>query len=960
MALGADTLDAANLPLALTQPAASPEERATGLARELEPGTRIGRYVVLKKLGSGGMGVVYAAYDEELDRRVALKFLQPELRGSLGPVAAMQRLQREAQVMAKLSHPNVVAVFDVGTFQESIFLAMEFVDGLGMRSWLESKTRTIREIVSTYVQAGRGLEAAHAAGILHRDFKPENAIVDLTNRVRVLDFGVACIDDSSDSTRDISLEVTRAAHSSSSFPSLGRLTSEGELVGTPAYMAPEQLCSERVDARSDQFAFSVALYEALYGQQPYDGTTLSDLVANVKSGRVRPPPSGKKVPRRIRSALLRGLRPEPNERFASMGDLLAELEKEIAVRPTIVVGLGALAVGVVTLLFLALKPAHPALCRGAEQEVAESWGDRQRADVERALVATGSPRAHDVWQRIRPTLDEYAASWATMRTQSCEATRVRGVQSDEALDLRAACLDQRQQELTATVSVLESADVKVLDRAVAMVRGLPDIAQCADVTSLRTPFAEPRDPAKRKMVESVRSDLAQAATLVRARKYDEAEAIARKGEADARTAENRPLEALGSFFVGSALAAKGKDEEARTSLLAAAIEANVARDDVTEARAWTSLVSTVGYNLGRSDESELYARLAGAAVERAGSTDALRATLDRIRANVYFGKGELGKAQRLFQESVDLSPKNSLETARSQVDLADIEALRGKIREVIPVYEVAIAQVTAIEGEGSPPSGVLLIDYVEALVALGEDDLAVQSARRGLAALHEGDFGHARMHLLLAFALLGRDDVASAKNEAAAAFAEYDSTSGPDSPRRAVAYAGWACELARHHLCDDSLPMADRTIAILSKKDVEKRSLRDAQEARALCLDRTGHAKDGSALGTLALKAEDQESASSHGLVAALLAVGEGALGAGDPQSAIRALERGAGVAESIDGYVELRADTHLALARALLAARRDIPRARSLADRAADEYGSTHLPALLATARAVATPTRP
>ncbi len=944
-------------PLARTEVASV--DPAGPIAQELPAGTRIGRYVVLRKLGSGGMGVVYAAFDEELDRRVALKFLQAEMRGSLGSGAAMLRLQREAQVMAKLSHPNVVAVFDVGTFEGQVFLAMELVDGLNLRSWLEAKPRSAREIVAAYLQAGRGLEAAHAAGILHRDFKPDNVIIDATGRVRVLDFGVARIDDSVGSVRDVSLALTEVAPRSP--PVLGPLTTEGELVGTPAYMAPEQLQGKRVDSRSDQFAFCVALYEALYGVRPHDGATLRDLIANVSSGRVKAAPGGggRKVPRGIRNVLLRGLRPKPDERFASMGDLLAALEKQITVRRSVLLGAAALVAGAAALL-VALRPARPALCVGATQEIAKSWGDKERTDVERAFLLSKNPRARDVWERVRPALDDYATKWAAMRTESCQATRVRGVQSDEALDLRTACLDQKQRELSATVGLFATADAKIVDRAVSMVRDLPDIASCADVASLRTPYAEPKDPGKKKAVDAIRADLAQAAALLRARKGPEAEAISREAARAARDAESRPLEALATYEIGAALAAHGKDEEARASFIDAAVEASSARDDVTEAMAWTALIKTVGYDLGHSDEADLYSKLAGSAVERTGSKDALLAHLVENRADVLFSKGEIEKSQALYAEVLEISKRafgeDDERTAHAEIDLADFDAVRGRARDALPLYESAVAKVAAIQGEGSPTLGVVLIDYTEALVEVGDYDLALKNARRALSALAEGDVAHAPMRLMLACALLGRGEVAQAKAEATGAFTEYELTSGADSPRKATARSNWAQQLVRRHFYDDALREADMAIALLANRGLEKDALRAAREARARCLSRTGHPAEGLALGAAALAEEDKESQPQDGsLVTALLAVGEGALGTKDVTRAITALERGALVAERFQGGVEERADMHLALARALLASHGDVARARSLAERAAREYDETKLSEEAATARALA-----
>ncbi len=211
---------------------------------------RIGGFVVLRKLGEGGMGVVYAAYDEELERKVAIKLLRTDFSGeqqSLGQA----RLLREAQAMAKLSHPNVAQIYAVGETSGAVFIAMEFVSGGNLREWMERATRPWRAVLAAYLQAGEGLAAAHAAGIVHRDFKPDNVLMGEDQRVRVVDFGLA-------RPGDVALELMISApgnSASGSFPGV-ELTQQGAFIGTPAYMAPEQHKREPADAQSDQFSFS--------------------------------------------------------------------------------------------------------------------------------------------------------------------------------------------------------------------------------------------------------------------------------------------------------------------------------------------------------------------------------------------------------------------------------------------------------------------------------------------------------------------------------------------------------------------------------------------------------------------------------------------------------------------------------------------------------------------------------
>lgn len=282
---------------------------------DLSPGTHVGRYVIDATIGRGAMGVVYAAHDPDLDRKVALKLLHTGAHSAAHDMRT--RLLREAQAMARLSHPNVITVHDVGSFGGQLFVAMEYVAGGTLRSWLAGG-RSVDEILAVFRRAGSGLAAAHAAGLVHRDFKPDNVLVGEDGRVRVTDFGLARADDADGSPPDDAVADTR--------PLTMTLTRTGTLLGTPAYMAPEQLRGAVADARSDLFSFSVALYEALYERRPFAGKTVAELRKAIDAGRILAPPPGTQVPAWVRAALVRGLRAAPAERFASMRDMLDALE----------------------------------------------------------------------------------------------------------------------------------------------------------------------------------------------------------------------------------------------------------------------------------------------------------------------------------------------------------------------------------------------------------------------------------------------------------------------------------------------------------------------------------------------------------------------------------------------------------------------------------------------------------
>jgi WD40 repeat protein/predicted Ser/Thr protein kinase len=324
-----DTLPSADIepPAVLDSPDAQLRKRSIKAALlGTEKPQRIGRYVVERKLGHGGMGVVFAARDETLDRTVALKVL----RGRAGGDGSIERdrLVREAQALAKLRHPAVAVVHEVEAHEGQTYLAMEHVDGKTLDRWLAERQRSWREIVATFVKAGEGLAAAHAADIVHRDFKPANVMVEASGRVVVLDFGLA---HSFGQERTASDGAAAAELFAQETDPSADPTMTGTLVGTPAYMSPEQFLAVPTTAASDQFSFCVALYEALWGNRPFAGGTITEQAQRVTLGeRPRPKPSG--VPGVARRAVLRGLSVRPEERWPSMEALLEQLRRALAPR----------------------------------------------------------------------------------------------------------------------------------------------------------------------------------------------------------------------------------------------------------------------------------------------------------------------------------------------------------------------------------------------------------------------------------------------------------------------------------------------------------------------------------------------------------------------------------------------------------------------------------------------------
>ncbi|MCY1009540.1 tetratricopeptide repeat-containing serine/threonine protein kinase [Nannocystis pusilla] len=464
---------------------------------------RLGRFNVLGLVGHGGMGVVYACYDDQLDRKVAVKVLHREVVRE--QENARRRLLREAQAMARLSHPNIVTVHEVGQVDDMVYVAMEFVRGQTLDAWVQ-RSPSWRQILAAFVQAGRGLEAAHRAGLVHRDFKPQNAMIGEDGQVKVLDFGLARLHDD-----DLGEELPSGAQASLEGALLLRpLTRTGVILGTPGYMSPEQHLGLRASAESDQFSFCVSLYQSLYGDWPFSTESFQALREDVVRGRVTPPPAGSPVPARVFKALRRGLMADPRARFASMTELLAELEREPGALYRRVAALAATAVlaGAGGVIATVGSPGV-AQCPDARPELAGVWDGERAAEVGAAVRTKAPARAEEILAAIEPQLERYATTWVQLRNDACRA-HAEGRQTAHLFDLQTSCLDQRRAALDATVDAFALAEATNLDDLVQTVGGLPPLVACADTGALTAAIPPPTDSLVRARVQQHRETLARA------------------------------------------------------------------------------------------------------------------------------------------------------------------------------------------------------------------------------------------------------------------------------------------------------------------------------------------------------------------------------------------------------------------------------------------------------------------
>jgi tetratricopeptide (TPR) repeat protein len=592
----------------------------------------IGRYIVLGLLGKGGMGVVYSAYDPELDRKVALKLLRviPGRKGT-DLDAKRLRLLREAKAIARLSHPSVVVVYDVGTYQDQVFIAMELVDGMTATRWRDTDKPSWRQVLDVFKAAGEGIAAAHAADLIHRDFKPDNVMVTRDGKVRVMDFGLA-----RQLERFSEDNLSLAASPDGDEPTMpgvrhteARLTNEGNVVGTPAYMPPEQYLGI-TDERSDQFSFCVSLYECLYGTHPFEAKTSYGLTANVQAGRVHEAPPGTKVPLWLRKILLKGMKPRPEDRYQSMRELLEALARDPAIARRRWLMAGAVAASAVALAVGVQRAADSkrAFCAAAPEKLATAWelpggkNPRTRHDtVAHAFLATGKGYAPDAIRGVTRLLDDYASKWAGLYKDACEATHVRGEQSSEVLDLRMSCLNDRLNGLRALTDVFMSANAEVLEHAVAASHALTPLDGCSDIKQLKS-IIRPPDPAVKAQVEQLRESLGRVKATHDAGRYVAALEMLQPLVDRARTLKYRPLEAEALARIGSATVEISQFAEAER-VLEAALQAAVAshHDDLLPEIS-ALLVWTAGYQ-GRYGDADRWRRFAESSIERTGGENTL-------------------------------------------------------------------------------------------------------------------------------------------------------------------------------------------------------------------------------------------------------------------------------------------------------------------------------------------------
>ena len=657
----------------------------------------IGRYRVLKRLGAGGMGVVYSAYDNELDRKIAIKLL----RGVDEDGAHMARLKREAQALAKLSDPNVVAVHDIGMFRGQVFVAMEFVEGVNLREWQPDPSRPVEDILAKFIEAGRGLAAAHAAGLVHRDFKPDNVLVGDDGRVRVLDFGLARGLHEDEDAPAALIEQSGDIFESTDSSLNVQLTRTGAILGSPAYMAPEQHLGRRADARSDQYAFCVALFEKLYGRRPFEAGNLRQLTLKVLEGKIDEPASGSRhpVPPWLRRVLERGMAVHAEQRWPDMNALLAALVGPRKRRWWLLGAAVAALAGVAGATWMLTREAGPSPCEGGERELVGVWDQDVREQVRTAFLDTKAPYADNAWQGTVRHLDAYADDWVAMHREVCEASVVRQEESPELFGRKMVCLGQRLTELEQLTELLVEADADVVSRAVVAAGSLTRIDGCADERSLIADVDDARLDELERLLASSNGRKALG-------KYDEALALAEQALVLAQQIGTAHGEGRAYLLLGDLQSKRRKLDESKQHLREALRRADVAGDDRTRVEALIHLMR-VAYLEHDIEAGEALMADARAALDRLGDPPPLLLAEFYVQCgSLALARSDNAAASEFHRQALDIREAqlgaDHPEVAISLTNIANALRAQGQHRESEQMARQALAIFESQLGKNHP------------------------------------------------------------------------------------------------------------------------------------------------------------------------------------------------------------------------------------------------------------------
>jgi serine/threonine protein kinase/tetratricopeptide (TPR) repeat protein len=733
---------------------------------DLRSGETLGPYEVLEIVGSGRTGTVYRAWDPRLNRPVALKLVDAGVADEAAPAQIQARLLSEAQTLAQLAHPNVVAAYDVGTHEGRVFFVMELTDGESLHEWL-SRPHTTAEILRVLIGAGRGLAAAHAAGVVHRDFKPANVMVSRDGRVRVVDFGLAravgvqrvegatghgasrdavegarrrgaegVTATAGDDREATYSEVSELGWASKTLPGSDGTSRASTVLGTPGYIAPELMRGRVADSRSDQFSFAATLFVALVGRQPFP-EALDEFCAAIDT-RQRPV-WPRAVPRRIRSIVGRGLALAPEDRHPSVVEMVTALEGEVSPVRRLRLALGIAGVAAASVMVPLLMPGERAgavACNMDDAAFRDIWNEDEQRALEQAFLATGRSNAGEAFGLVAERLNRFRSQWLGMRRDSCDATHVRGTQDERTMALRAACLDRALEATKALISALAQVQPTTIDKIAGAFP--PSVDACSDVSSLASPDSLPDNPELRGKINQVEVDIAVNQTLIAARHGTASIAQAQRILELAHSTEHATTIAAATAQLGRASwAAAGTNEQrsAAEALLADGIRlAAAARDDVLLARTSCHLFYLITYGQRRIREGEAMLPTVEALVARIGGRPEQRVELLMGKASIAGQHLRYDEALQILDEARRIAPEVDSEIRAygiyAAVEQAFIYTELRKHDEAIAAHRSAVDGLSSVYGPGHPRVLYALLNLARGQSAAGQRDLALESVAR--------------------------------------------------------------------------------------------------------------------------------------------------------------------------------------------------------------------------------------
>jgi tetratricopeptide (TPR) repeat protein/predicted Ser/Thr protein kinase len=907
------------------------EVRARLLGEAALP-VRIGRYVVTGKLGQGGMGVVYAARDEELGRELAIKLVRR--REGPGGDHAQRRLAHEARALASLSHPHVVAIYDVGRHDDQIYIAMERIRGQTLRARVDDDALRWDEIFALYRQAGEGLAAAHRVGIVHRDFKPDNAMVGDDGRVRVLDFGLARTDPQASGDA----RSTMAGKNAGSSLGSGDGSVTGAAAGTPMYMAPEQRAGHDADARSDQYSFCVALWEALHGALP---TRSGPRDAAREPSPAKPDASG--APRHVLVALQRGLADDPRERWPSMRSLLDACRGKRSLRRPATVALlcGAAVVAIGVVAIDRIDAGRRDACLRDATRAATWWSPDRARTVWAALVDTGLEYARSTADAATARLDAHHHEWIDARARTCIAR----IAEPEAAALRArqACLDDSLAQHGALADALADPNPETLHLALAAVQRLDSPRRCEDDAMVAARWPTVSERALQADVAELRRTIARAHELVAAGNGDAARELAGAAVVDASELAEPALEADAMLALGSAEQLRQDFAAAEVALERAYFLGETAADDAIALRAAIALVDVVGVGLARADDGLSWARHAeGLLARNEGARRWYEADLASHRAEVLRARGDDAGALPELRRVIDLrvaeaGPEHPA-VATAWLGLGNVQLALGDLEAASRSY-VEAERIAAGGGPfGAHAMGSIAISRSAIAQARGDYVGALEQSRRVLAS-REHVYG--TDHLLVARAannvaagLIAIEDLDGARPLLERAIAIRRERLGPQHPQLASTLNNLG--VLEHHAAN-----FDRAEALFAEALQIRRSVLPSDHIDIatslinlgdlhLAARRPDRARPPYVEAVEITRTHEGGKAVEHGR--ALVGLGSASLETGDPEAARVAIERALETAIVLEGDPAVRCHARHTLARAVAAIDDDVEAVRRIA----------------------------